>query len=71
VGVVQSGHYPVSETNEILKGKLKGGEIISAQFYTRSGWIVSSAEIEHPPNKIDLITNMPDNNIMTTTLRKK
>jgi len=55
LGSLQSGNYPV-ETNEMIRGTLKGAELSEIIFNTGCGLIASDAEILKSGTVIDIST---------------
>ena len=72
VGSLQSGDFPVLETPEKMKGKLKYSEIEVIKFNTTHGWVLSSGEIVEGGKILYINTESPSEGWdIRSTLRKK
>ncbi len=72
VGSLQGGDFPVLETSEKIKGKVKGNEIEVIQFNTTHGWVLSSGGLAEGGKLLSINTQSPSEGWdINSTLKKK
>ncbi len=72
VGTLESGDFPVLETSQKIKGKLKGNEIEEIQFNSMFGWINNCGGILEGGKELTIITPLVSENLdVVSTLKKR